>query len=86
MGISLSRAFGTDFAAKWFSIAITETVGHCHWALVREHQIRGEPAFGRIALRRNLVFGGSAKDPDHEAVIGFSSKAPRRRAHSHDGK
>ena len=35
---------------------------------------RGEPAIGRKASRR-----------DHEAVIGFSGKAPRRRTHSADG-
>ncbi len=33
-------------------------------------------------VRCNLVFGGLADSPDQEAVIRFSGKAPRRRAHS----
>ena len=40
---------------------------------------------GREHSRRNLVFGGSARDPDHEAVIRFGGEAPRWRAHSVDG-
>jgi len=34
--------------------------------------------------RRNLVFGGSPREPDHEAVIRFGGEAPRRRAHSNE--
>ena len=40
----------------------------------------------REASRYDLVFGlGPRGDPDHEAVIRFSGKAPRRRTHSHHG-
>jgi hypothetical protein len=34
--------------------------------------------------RRNLVFGGPTREPDHEAVIRFGGKAPRWRAHSNE--
>jgi hypothetical protein len=37
--------------------------------------IGGEPARGR-AWRRNLVFGGSLGDPDHDAVVRIGGKAP----------
>ena len=47
--------------------------------------IGGEPRLGRVVLRRNLVFGGPASGPDHEAIIRFGGKAPGRRAHSSNG-
>jgi len=40
---------------------------------------------GRDHSRRDLVFGGSARVADHEAVIRFGGEAPRWRAHSVDG-
>src|SRR3954471_22662144 len=33
--------------------------------------------------RRNLVFGRSARDLDHDARMRIGSEAPRRRTHSH---
>jgi hypothetical protein len=43
------------------------------------------PPLGAIPRAATLYSAGSAGDPDHEAVIRFSSRAPRRRAHSQDG-
>jgi hypothetical protein len=43
---------------------------------------------GREASRHSLVFGGSAKDPNHDAVMRIGGKAPTWRAHSlprHEG-
>jgi hypothetical protein len=37
---------------------------------------------GMRCLRHNLVFGRTESGFDHEAVIGFCDRAPRRRAHS----
>jgi hypothetical protein len=34
--------------------------------------------------RRNLVFGGPTREPNHEALIRFDGRAPRRRAHSNE--
>jgi hypothetical protein len=34
--------------------------------------------------RRNIVFGGPTREPDHEAVIGFGGEAPRWRVHSNE--
>jgi hypothetical protein len=36
----------------------------------------------RDGSRRNLVFGWSPRDPNHEADIRFGGEAPKRRAHS----
>jgi hypothetical protein len=57
---------------------------------VNPDQEQGEQCEGSLprgAQHRaaTLYSVGSARDPDHEAVNGFSSKAPRRRAHSVDG-
>jgi hypothetical protein len=38
-----------------------------------------------IPRAATLYSVGSAGDPDHEAVIRFGNRAPRRRAHSQDG-
>ena len=45
-------------------------------------RIRGELAIGRGTSRHTLVFGGSAADPNHDAVIRIGGEAPGRRAHS----
>jgi hypothetical protein len=39
--------------------------------------IRGELAIGRVSTRRNLVYGGLSKDPNHDAVMRIGSEAPR---------
>src|SRR5580704_6427682 len=39
--------------------------------------IRGELAIGRVSTRRNLVCGGSCKDPSHDAAMRIGSEAPR---------
>jgi hypothetical protein len=43
------------------------------------------PPSGAIPRAATLYSVGSAGDPDHEAVIRFGSRAPRRRTHSQDG-
>jgi hypothetical protein len=48
-------------------------------------QYEGSLPWGAQHRAATLYSVGSARDPDHEAVNGFSSKAPRRRAHSADG-
>ena len=48
-------------------------------------QCEGSLPRGAKHRAATLYSVGSARDPDHEAVNGFSSKAPRRRAHSADG-
>lgn len=48
-------------------------------------QCEGSLPWGAQHRAATLYSVGSARDPDHEAVNGFSSKAPRRRAHSADG-
>ena len=45
----------------------------------------GSPPLGAKHRAATLYAVGSARDPDHEAVIRFSGEAPRRRAHSADG-
>jgi hypothetical protein len=45
-------------------------------------RIRGELAIGRGSSRHTLVFGGSAADPNHDAVMRIGGEAPGRRAHS----
>jgi hypothetical protein len=44
--------------------------------------IGGELAIGRGSSRRNLVFGGSDGDPNHDAAMRIGGEAPERRAHS----
>src|SRR5437899_8443478 len=44
--------------------------------------IRGELAIRRGTSRHTLVFGGFDVNPNHDAVIRISGKAPRRQAHS----
>lgn len=48
-------------------------------------QFEGSLPWGAKHRAATLYSVGSAGDPDHEAVNGFGSKAPRRRAHSADG-
>jgi len=48
-------------------------------------QYEGSLPWGAQHRAATLYSVGSARDPDHEAVNGFSSKAPGRRAHSADG-
>jgi hypothetical protein len=48
-------------------------------------QYEGNLPWGAQHRAATLYSVGSARDPDHKAVNGFSSKAPRRRAHSADG-
>src|SRR6266851_2526628 len=52
-----------------------------------EHRQRTEwsPPLRAIPRAATLYSAGSARDPDHEAVIRFSSRAPRRRTHSQAG-
>ena len=44
----------------------------------------GSPPLARETSRRTLVFGWPRAGPDHEAIIRFGGKAPRRRAHSNE--
>ena len=45
-------------------------------------RIRGELAIGRGSSRHTPVFGGSAADPNHDAVIRIGGEAPGRQADS----
>src|SRR5437879_5974407 len=51
----------------------------------RQQRTEWSPPLRAIARAATLYSAGSARDPDHEAVIRFSSRAPRRRTHSQAG-
>ena len=57
----------------------------------RKHVLTGKGGrprgarLGRKTSRRDLVFGWTSLDPDHEAAMRFGGEAPGRRAHSHLG-
>jgi hypothetical protein len=55
----------------------------CGWAET-QLKIRGEPAIVRNR-RATSLYSVRSQDPDHEAIIRFSGKAPGRRVHTLGG-
>jgi len=66
-------------------MGISMSSGHRAGSPKRCFLNRGEPATGTIARAATLYSVGSARDPDHEAVIRFGGEAPRWQAHSTHG-
>jgi len=85
------------FICQALSLLFLESLTACAWSIDREgeagvgpirplcEQSEGSLPLGAKHCAATLYSVGFVSDPDHEAVNGFSSKAPRRRAHSVDG-
>ena len=65
--------------------AASTTAGSRRTGAARLTMIRGEPAFVTRTIASRACIRLGPKDPDHEAVIRFCGKAPRRRVHSLSG-